>query len=160
MSGTSQADSQCMTSWPALGALEAAGEDQHGQVAGGCRPDGLRCDRYVPDGAILQRREELRHSAMYVAGTSLEAPVFRIDGRQAPVSAQVEVDQLRVLGQPTETRLEVGVVVGEGPTVPQHHRRAPRISERSGTRSDPSVEAEQDSVQLDQQLPHDDRQSS
>ena len=41
------------------------------------------------------------------------------------MSAQVEVDHLRLVGQPGEVRFEVGVVVGERTAVHQHHGRTP-----------------------------------
>jgi hypothetical protein len=60
-----------------------------------------------------------------VVGAHLEAPVRRVAPRRPAMSPQVQIDHLRLGGQPAEVRLEIGVVVAAGAAVHQHHGRPP-----------------------------------
>ena len=58
-----------------------------------------------------------------VVGACLEAPPGCLAPCRPPVPTQIEVDDLGMLGEPGEVRLEVGVVVDPGAAMDQNHGR-------------------------------------
>ena len=59
-----------------------------------------------------------------IVGAELEAPVRRVVSGRAAMVTEVEIDDLELVGQPAEIRLEIGMVVAAGSAVDEDERRS------------------------------------
>lgn len=129
---------------------EAGLDHESSRVAGVPRPvqeDDRAAQRVAEDDR--PRDADRVAEGAHVVGARLEAPPRGVAPVGAAVPAQIEVDDLRVVGEPGEGGLEVRVVVGSGPPVNQHHGRP--LPHRDAVRYERrtlDVEPQTDSVDL------------
>jgi hypothetical protein len=100
-------------------------DDEPGRMSGmaGAVEQHDRCAHRVSEDDRPLYPERLAEDADVVRA-GLEAPRGCVAPLRSPVSTQIEVDNLGMLREPSEVRLEVRVVVDPGATVNQHHRRS------------------------------------